>query len=237
MSKVVVQGTWDDVPHLSEKQKKDMMAALPPHQRDARSKGVPSLGAGAIYPVPEGDFTCKPFAIPAYWPRAFGLDVGWNRTAAPWSAWDRESNVVYIYAEYYRGEAEPSVHAAAIRAKGEWIPGVIDPAARGRNTIDGKKLLDMYRDLGLQLQPADNSVDSGIQAVWERLSTGGLKVFTSCENWLTEYRLYRRNEKGQVVKENDHLMDATRYLIMSGLSLACVKPTDRTRKRGGNLYV
>jgi hypothetical protein len=52
------------------------------------------------------------------------------------------------------------------------------------------------------------------------LSGGKLKVFRSLNNWLSEFRLYRRDEKGAVVKAQDHLMDSTRYLIMSGLDIA-----------------
>jgi hypothetical protein len=84
----------------------------------------------------------------------------------------------FLYAEHYRGHAEPSVHAAAIRARGEWIPGCIDPAARGRSQDDGKKLTDSYRDLGLELYLADHAVEAGIFDVYQRLSTGTLKVFT-----------------------------------------------------------
>ena len=222
-SKCVISATWDDVPHLSEDAKRELMASIPPFQRDARSKGVPQLGAGAIYPVPESDFVVDDFPIPKHWPRAYGMDVGWNRTAVPWGALDRETGTLYLYAEYYRGQAEPSVHATAVKARGEWIPGVIDPAARGRSQRDGEQLLQDYRDLGLDLLPAVNAVEAGLYTVWERLSGGRLKVFRSMSNWLSEFRLYRRDEKGRIVKQNDHLMDATRYLVVSGLDRACVQ--------------
>jgi hypothetical protein len=68
-----------------------------------------------------------------------------------------------------------------------------------------------------------NAREAGIFAVWQRLSGGKLKVFQSLSNWLAEFRLYRRDEKGTIVKENDHLLDATRYLIMSGLDRATVQ--------------
>lgn len=212
--------TWDDVPHLSEQAKAEMMAKLPPHQRDARTKGIPALGAGAIYPVPEEDITCDPFELPDHWARAYGLDVGWNRTAGVWGAHDRETDVVYLYSEHYRGQSEPAIHAEAVKARGDWIPGAIDPAARGRSQIDGEQLLAIYERLGLRLTPADNSVESGIYDVWERLSTGRLKVFKTLHAWLSEYRIYRRDDKGKVVKQADHAMDATRYLIKTGLGIA-----------------
>ena len=132
MSKFVVMAGWDDVPHLDEQTKKDLYASIPPYQRDARSKGIPQLGSGAIYPVPESEIVCKPFEIPRYWPRCYALDVGWNRTAAIWGAWNLDEDKVFLYAEHYRSQAEPAIHAASIRGRGAWIPGVIDPAARGQ---------------------------------------------------------------------------------------------------------
>lgn len=228
-AKRVIMAGWDDVPHLTEEVKKQLLSSIPPFQRDARSKGVPQLGAGAIYPVPESEFLVDDFQVPDHWPRCFGMDVGWNRTAALWGAWDRQADILYLFSEHYRGQAEPAVHAASIRARGEWIPGVIDPASRGRTQSDGQQLLQMYKDLGLDLDLADNGVESGIYDLWMRLSTGRLKVFKSMTNWLAEFRLYRRNEKGQIVKKDDHLMDATRYLIRSGMSRSKVKPVKKEK--------
>jgi hypothetical protein len=219
-SKYLVTAGWDDVPHLDEQTKRELLDSTPPHLRDARSKGIPSLGAGAIYPIPESEITVEPFEIPAWWPRAYGMDVGWNRTAAVWGALDPDSDTVYLYSEHYRGQAEPAIHAEAIKGRGIWIPGVIDPASRGRNQNDGQRLLAAYESLGLDLVTANNAVESGIYEVWMRFSTGRLKVFRTLVNWLAEYRIYRRDENGKIVKANDHLMDATRYYVMSGIRRA-----------------
>ncbi len=235
--RLIVQCGWEDVPHLSSEQKAKLLAKLAPHQREARTKGVPALGSGAIYPVPEGDIVVDDFLLPDHWPRAYGFDVGWNRTAAIWGALNRESDVLYLYAEHYRGQAEPSIHVSAINARGKWIPGAIDPASRGRSQADGEQLFQSYTDLGLGISVADNGVESGIYDVWERMSTGRLKVFKSCRNWLDEYRIYRRDDKGRIVKERDHLMDATRYLVKTGLSLARVKPRERNGARQGSWRV
>ena len=224
-SKALVTCGWDDVPHLDERTKAELLASTPPHLRAARSEGTPSLGSGAIYPMEsEDEFVVDPFKIPAFWPRAYGMDVGWNRTAAVWGALDRISDVLYLYSEHYRGQAEPSIHTAAVKARGDWMPGVIDPAARGRNQKDGDNLLAIYIGMGLRLTPADNAVEAGIYDVWDRLSTGRLKVFRTLRNWIAEWRIYRRDENGKIVKKNDHLMDATRYLIRSGLGRAMVQP-------------
>lgn len=229
-SKYLVSISWDDVPHLSPEAMAQILAATPPYLRDARSKGDPALGAGVIYPVALDDILVNPFKLPAHWPRWYGLDVGWKKTAALWHAMNPDDGTIYAYAEHYRGEAEPSVHASAILARGEWIPGCVDPAARGRSQVDGRRLIQSYADQGLSLQMADNSVSTGTDTVWEFLSTGRYKIFRTCQNFQNEYRVYRRDEKGKIVKLNDHMMDASRYAIMTR-EIACVEPSKTSRVR------
>lgn len=53
VGKHVTMASWDDVPHLNEQDKAILLASIPPYQRDARTKGIPQLGSGAVYPVPE----------------------------------------------------------------------------------------------------------------------------------------------------------------------------------------
>ena len=225
LSRFVVFAGWDDVPHLDRETKEQLMAAIPPHEREARSKGTPQLGSGAIYPVDEERLVEDDFKIPDHWARAYGMDVGWNRTAAIWGAIDRESDVLHLGSCHYEGKAEPVLHATAIKARGAWIPGVIDPAANGRAQKDGEQLMAIYtgEECGLKLLPANNAVEAGIYAVWSRMTTGRLKVFRSLAPWFNEFRIYRRDQNGKIVKENDHLMDATRYLVMSGLDIAQTK--------------
>lgn len=232
----IVMAGWDDVPHLTEEAKAKMLAESETHLRLARSKGIPNLGSGAIYPVAEDQIVVDDFRIPDHWPQAYGLDVGWNCTAATFGALDRDSDVLYLYSQHYQGQQEPSTHVAAINGRGKWIPGVIDPASRGRSQKDGEQLLQAYTDLGLDLIAADNSRESGLYMVHQRLATGRLKVFRSLKTWLAEYRIYHRDEKGNVVKEKDHAMDATRYLVVSGIDIARVNisgTADAFRKMRG----
>lgn len=153
----------------------------------------------------------------------YGLDVGWKKTAAIWLAHDRDTDIVYAYSEHYRGMAEAPIHAKAIRLRGDWIPGVIDTAARGRSQIDGKTLWKLYEDEGLHLHKANKAVESGLLETLDRLSTGRLKIFRTLQKTLGEIRLYRRNENGKIVKENDHLMDALRYGVLK-LPIATTRP-------------
>lgn len=223
-SRYLVQADWDSsAPHLDAKTKREMLASYSPLTREARSSGIPALGSGAIYPIPRSDIQIPPFLIPTHYPRGFALDVGWKKTAAIWGAWDRETDILYAYAEYYVGHREPSNHAAALRARGQWIPGVIDPA--GTSQSDGERLRDEYIDAGANIVGlAEKAVEAGIDAVYERLMTGRLKIFSTLGNFWSEYFKYRRDEKGKVVKENDHLMDALRYLVMGYQKFFIVQP-------------
>jgi hypothetical protein len=56
------------------------------------------------------------------------------------------------------------------------------------------------------------------------LSSGRLKVFNTCPQWISEFRKYHRDEKGRVVKADDHLLDATRYAVVSGIPIARQPP-------------
>jgi phage terminase large subunit-like protein len=226
-SKYVVQAGWKDVPHLDAEERRQLAANTPAYQVKARTEGEPALGAGAIYPIDESEIVVPDALIPEEWPRAYGMDVGWKRTAVVWGACNPASGVIYLYSEHYQGQGEPASHAAAIRARGEWIPGVIDPACLGSSQIDGRNLMQVYRQLGLHLLAAENAVEAGLLEVWNLLISGRLKVMASLTNWIREFRKYHRDEKGKIVKQDDHLMDATRYLILSGRRQMCTKPRPR----------
>lgn len=211
-----IQAGWEDVPHLDGDEQKALLATTPLYQIAARTKGEPALGSGAIYPIAESDIVVPTAMIPDEWLKAYGMDVGWNRTAVIWGAMNPATGIVTLYDEHYQSQGEPASHAAAVRARGEWIRGVIDPASLGSSQIDGRQLMEVYGKMGLKLNPAVNAVESGLTEVWNLLVSGRLKVQAHLHNWRSEFRKYHRDEKGRIVKAHDHLMDATRYLIVSG---------------------
>lgn len=222
-SKAVIVVGWDDAPWLTEDAKKRMLDSTPEHLKIPRSTGLPSLGSGSIYPIPLEDVVVPDFPIPDHYKKVGGLDVGWNFTACVWLAQDPDTGVVYAYSEHKRGKAEPIVHAAAMKLRGDWINIATDPASLGRGQADGKQIFSMYKKHGVRVHKADNAVEAGIYKVWEMLSTGQLKIFKSCSELQREYMTYRRDEKGRIIKEADHLLDGLRYGC-SALHIARQKP-------------
>jgi phage terminase large subunit-like protein len=73
--------TWADVPHITEDMKEQMLAATPPQLRDARSKGIPTVGDGLVYPIDQKLVTIDDFILPKHFQKMYGFDVGWNNTA------------------------------------------------------------------------------------------------------------------------------------------------------------
>lgn len=230
--RAVVQAGWLDAPWLDRDTIERMKMNTPPHLLEARMHGYPSIGSGNVYPVPLEDILVEPFTIPAHWKHMYALDVGWNRTAALHAAVNPEDGTVYIYSEHYVGDARPEIHTAAIKARGDWVRGVIDPASRGRSQVDGQKLMDIYKRLGLKITDAKNEVESGVYNTWSYLSNGRLKVFNTLVNFQKEYMVYARDLNGKIIKANDHLMDCMRYII-NNLHVASQKPHRGPHGNGG----
>lgn len=229
-----VSATWDDVPHLTEDQKQKLWDAIPPHMRDARTKGIPVLGSGRVFPVAEEEIRCKAFPIPKSWPQVVGMDFGYDHPfAAVRSAWDRDNDVWYVTGTYRKREATPVIHAAAIKPWGEWIPCAWPHDGLQHDKGSGLALAEQYRGQGLAMldehathEEGGNGLEAGLIEMLDRMHTGRFKVFAQCEEWFEEFRLYHR-DNGRVVKERDDLISAGRYALMMRRH-AIIEPKSRS---------
>jgi hypothetical protein len=228
MARFLLSATWEDAPHLTEAMQETLLRSIPEYQREARVRGVPQLGAGAVWPIAESDLRVADFAIPDHFARGFAMDVGGGAkpTAAVFGALDRDAQVLYLTSVYKRASNEPSLHAAAIKDRmGGWVwPGVGDAAALIMTEHDSEQLVNVYRRLGLDLTLADKSVETGIQEVFDLMVLGRFKVFASCVAWFEEFRMYQRDKHGRIRKVNDHTLDSSRYLVRSGRQRMKTRP-------------
>lgn len=221
MSKFVTMIGHDDAPHLnppiiSVEEREEIFEGLTEAERQARETGRPALGAGAIYPVREDVLFIDPIPIPDWWEFAYAIDPGWNCTAGLVAARNPDTNQHYLVAEYYGIRDQPVVHAMGIKAMLPWpeIIGLIDPAGDNvGNLKDGTKMKQEYEDQGLILDKANNAVHAGLRHCLVLMQSGLLKVFNTLPYFKKEFRLYRRDIKGKIVKENDHLLDDMRYIL------------------------
>lgn len=224
----IIQAGWDDVPHISDEDKEALMSKYQPHELEARTKGIPALGAGTVYPFMDKDIVIPWFKLPEEWPRAYGFDYGHKRTAGIFAALDPNTDTIYIYDEYVREQAEYAAHADALRKKGAgWMWGASESSLISHNS--GTKLIDIYREeFGLNLIPAKKDVELGIAKVSARFAAGTLKIFDTCETTIKERHLYHREERPdgslKIKKKFDDIMDCLRYLIMEGPPIFTVDP-------------
>lgn len=226
----LVQATWDDAPHLDEKAREQILAQLPPHEREFRRTGIPMLGSGLVWPIADERIVCDPFPIPDFWGRINGLDFGWDHpTACAFGAHDRDNDVFYLYGEYVQSQTLIPVHAEAIRSRGIDIPVAWphDGETHDRGSGDGLAL--QYRRCGVKMLPSHftnppglgqkegqggNAREPGVQAMLTAMETDKFKVFRTCTHFLQEKRMYHRKD-GVIVPLKDDLISAARYAYQS----------------------
>lgn len=231
--------TIEDAEHIPAEERARIIASFAPHEREARARGIPTLGSGRIYPVAEEMIKVTPFALPAHWARIAAIDFGWDHpTAISWMAWDRDADVIYVYDCYRVREQTPNVHAAALRARGAWIPVMWPHDGLQHDKQSGSQLADTYRKHGANLhqeratfEDGSIGVEAGVMKILDRMQRGQFKVFSHLEDWFEEFRLYHRKD-GKIVKEFDDLMDSSRYGIM-GLRHAITEPRPEYFNAGG----
>jgi phage terminase large subunit-like protein len=231
--------TIDDVAHFTAEERKAIIASYPPHEREARTRGVPTLGSGRIFPVLEESITCERREIPRHWPRIGALDFGFDHpSAAVEIAWNRDEDVVFVTKTFRIRQASPREQVKTLRTWGRDLPWAWPRDGR-RETLEGAgvALAKQYRDQGLQMlsrhaqfQDGGVSVEAGLMEMLTRMESGRFKVFADLNDWFEEFRLYHRRD-GRVFKERDDLLAATRYGVMMLRYAECVPrppPTPRS---------
>jgi phage terminase large subunit-like protein len=215
--------TIDDCPHMTPEVLARNMGGYKKHELDARLRGIPMLGSGAIFPYPRESLECPPMRfIPPYWPKLWGIDFGIAHPfAAALCAWDRDSDVFYVTAGVRMKDGGPLQHAKAMKA--------IDPDAPVAWPQDGyqrdkggdnKALAMQYKAEGLRMMEkhahwpdGSNSTEAGIMEMQERMETARFKVYPHLTEWWDEFSGYHRKE-GVIVKVRDDLLSATRTAVM-----------------------
>lgn len=214
--------TWEDAPHISKEVREQLLAAIPAHQRDMRTKGIPLLGEGQIFPINEDHIKCTPFTIPDHWPRICGIDFGWDHpTAVVWLAFDRDNGIYYVYDCIKRSEVTIGQWARIITSRQPaWIPVAWPHDGLQHDKQSGIQIAQHYLDEGVNMlhdratfDDGTNGLEAGIYQLLDLMTSGRFFVFSHLADWFSEFRMYHR-EKGKVVKLIDDILSATRYAYM-----------------------
>ena len=214
--------TIEDAEHIDAEQRDKIIASYPEHEREARTRGVPILGSGRVFPFPRSMLVTESIAIPKHWTRIGGLDIGWDHpTAAVELAHDRDADCVYVINCYRARQQSVAIHAGALVPWGKWLPWAWPHDAFQHDKGSGEQIAQLYRQHGLNMlsehatfsDDRGNGVEAGLFEMLDRMQTNRLKVFEHLNDWFEEFELYHRKD-GVVVKERDDLLSATRYGLM-----------------------
>ncbi len=230
--------TIDDALHYSASEKQRILASYQPWELEARAFGRPILGSGKIFPIARDVIACEPFTFPNHFAQINGIDIGWDHpTAAVNLGYDRDSDIVYVAKTFRRKESTPMQIAPSLLEWGAWIPWAWPHDALQHDKNAGYQTSQLYSDHGLKMLPeratwpdGSNSVEAGVIDMLERMQSGRLKVFNTCDDWFQEMDLFHR-KNGQIVKINDDLLSATRYAIMM-LRYALTEPEKKRPIQG-----
>ena len=183
---------------------------------------------------------CKPFDIPASWPRARGLDFGGaNPTAMLWVAFSPSGQAV-VYREYKepgRTIRDHSAHINEVSVEKYHLGTISDHDSQNR--IE-------YEANGIFTKPAIKDWDSGRNECERHLMINaagdpGLLVFDTCPLFIQEIEVYsypevdasKMDAPEKPLKLNDHLMDCWRYILRTTMgSRANFKPFRVLSERG-----
>ena len=222
--------TWDDVLHLTKEDKDRLAGAYRAHEREARTKGIPMMGEGAVFPVADGDIMVDPFEIPPHFARIRGCDFGIDHPAAGVDlAWDRDQDVIYVIDCYKKANETAPYHAAWLKRGDLPIPVAWPHDGMNREKAGGNTLAQAYRQHGAEMLPKSarykkapgEKTDKGgpqpvepiVDEMLERMQTGRFKVFCHLSEWFEEKRSYHRKD-GKIVPKRDDIMKATQYALM-----------------------
>ena len=221
--------TIDDAEHYTPEQRTAIIASYPAHEREARTRGIPSLGSGRIFPIEESLITIEPFDIPAHWVQICGIDFGWDHpSAATRLVWDRDDDVIYVTSAHRQKEQTPLLFASTVKPWGDWLPWAWPHDGLQHDKGSGEALADQYNAQGLKMLPdkathapkdsdkegtGGNGVEAGVLEMLDRMQTGRWKVFSHLSDWFEEFRMYHRKD-GKIVKEMDDLLSSSRYAMM-----------------------
>lgn len=246
-SKGFVNMTGDDVlaephSHLTPDTYAAMVASWPVHERETRRAGLPTHGSGAVFTFAKEQIWCRQITDPpGHFRMGWGVDFGGMGSTTgnyshPFGAclvyYDPLSDTIYVAHTIRLNQQTPLEHAYAMKrvcaAAPVWWPhdGHRHTSADSPDTTSS-----LYKEQGLRMwhehatfKHGGYATETGILEMHQRFATGRLKVAEHLSEWWEEYRNYHRDEDGEIVKNKDDLMSATRIATMMAPRFAVSVP-------------
>ncbi len=205
----------DNKDNLPEDYISDILDTLPEKQKARFRDGLWVKAEGVIYEKFDETMIVKQEDLPEHFDSfAAGQDFGLNITFVK-IGW--VGDVVYVICDYGAFNMTTQSFNEEVSARGYYrdtdgfgLPVYCDPAG-------GERIQEITGGI-----KANNSVESGIDFINAKIERHQFFVCENCTGVLSEIWDYCRDEAGEIVKVNDHFMDALRYAIFSDVQQGVV---------------
>jgi hypothetical protein len=193
----------------------DILDTLPEKQKARFRDGLWVKAEGVIYDKFDETMIVKAFDMPKEFNRyAAGQDFGLNITFVK-IGW--LGDVIYVLCDYGAFNMTTQSFNEELTARGQLdcanglgLPVYCDPTG-------GERIQEITGGV-----KANNSVESGIDFINAKIERREFFVCENCTGVLSEIWDYCRDEAGDIVKTNDHFMDALRYAVFSDVQQGVV---------------
>jgi PBSX family phage terminase large subunit len=234
----VIHFELDDNPNLSEEYIEFIKSAYTGLWYKRMILGLWVLADGAIYDMFDDKYVIS--EIPERFDKTYlGIDYATGNPTAFILVGVAGENV-YVIDEYYwdsKKAGRQKLDSEYSKDLQQFIKGrepngiIIDPSA-------ASFILQLQRDGVRGIQDADNDVLDGIRNVGTLLTAKRLFIYRpKCPNLLREFESYIWDEKAQLrgedkpVKQNDHALDALRYVVRTRLKYMIPAPVKQVKQQ------
>ena len=184
---------------------------------DRYIKGLWALAEGLIYPMYEGCFAEVIGNTPEEY--CLSLDYGTQNAFAA-VLWGKFGDTWYGLQEYYYSGRTTGIQKTDQEYFEDLcdfigpisnLETIVDPSAASFITLLKRKGKGKFK-----VRKADNAVEDGLRETATALKSGRVKISPNMKNWKKEAGGYiwdPKSHEDKPLKENDHLMDVTRYFV------------------------
>jgi len=231
-----VKGLKGQKGHLTEEKVRNALKGMLDHELEMRVLGIPTQGSGLIFSYPQDQIMINPIEIPDHWSRLCAIDFGGiskksHPTAVTWMAYDKQSDIAYIYDCLKMFSNEPADIAARMLSRPQWIPTMY-PHDGEKTVPGGGTVAEQYRRFGINMfdthatNPDDEKgegkggikIEPGLIDMNARFSDRRLRVFNTLPEIWEELRNYHttKTQTGtvKIVDRDDDLIATIRYNLM-----------------------
>ena len=220
--RAVINMTIEDAQHIKPEDRQKIIDGYKAHEREARARGIPLLGSGVIFNMPESAIVEPAIPrIPIWWKKIWGIDFGIGHPfGAALIAWDVDSDVIHVIDAFKMADVLPINHASRMKNIAIEVPVAWPQDGSAREKSSGTALQLSYKKEGLKMHhehatwpDGGYSTEAGILEIQEREMDGKIKYASHLTELLEERRFYHRKD-GQIVKLKDDILSAIRVAVM-----------------------